>query len=100
MRLSALHTFTSRLPLVDFDQEYNDLIGKNTNQSILSGTQLAAVCEMDGVINNYKELFPELRVVLSGGDTDFFVKRLKNSIFARPNLVLEGLNKILVHNVR
>ena len=100
MRLSALHRLTSRLPLVEFDAAYTELIGKDTVSSILSGTLVASVYEMDGLIHKYKEQFPDLKIIVSGGDTDFFEKRLKNSIFARPNLVLEGLNKILEYNVR
>ncbi len=99
MRLTALNKFTARLPLLEIDNHFNTLIGQNTHDSILSGTILAAVFEVDGCIDAYKKIYPDLAVIVSGGDTDFFAKRLKNSIFARPNLVLEGLNKILEHNV-
>jgi type III pantothenate kinase len=99
MRLKALHQLTSRLPLVDFDATYSQLIGKNTHDSILSGSLLGAVFEVDATIEAYKKEFPNLKVIVSGGDTDFFAKRLKNSIFASPTLVLEGLNKILEYNV-
>lgn len=98
MRINALHTFTARLPLVDFNANYCSLIGKTTSHAILSGTQVAAVLEADAFISEYKKLYPDLTVIISGGDTDFFEKQLKNSIFARPNLVLEGLNKILDNN--
>jgi type III pantothenate kinase len=40
-----------------------------------------------------------LTVILSGGDARFFENRLKGSIFAVPELVLSGLNSILIHNV-
>jgi type III pantothenate kinase len=99
MRLLALNKFTARLPLVEFNSEFNNLIGQNTNDSILSGTIMATVFEVDGTIYEYRKNYPNLCIIVSGGDTDFFVKRLKNSIFARPHLVLEGLNKILEYNV-
>ena len=43
-------------------------------------------------------IYPELKVVIPGGDAPFFERRLKNKIFANPNLNLIGLNYILEHN--
>jgi type III pantothenate kinase len=40
-----------------------------------------------------------LKVILCGGDTHFFENQLKASIFAVPELVLNGLNSILIYNV-
>ena len=37
--------------------------------------------------------------VLCGGDALFFENQLKGSIFAVPELVLSGLNSILIYNV-
>jgi type III pantothenate kinase len=54
--------------------------------------------EIDGMIERYKEEYPDLIVILSGGDMIYFAKRLKNNIFALPNIVLEGLNIILNFN--
>jgi type III pantothenate kinase len=99
MRLTALHKLTSKLPLVAMDQDYNELIGTDTKSSILSGALTAAVAEMDGMIDRYKEIYSNVEIILSGGDCIFFEKRLKNSIFTRPNLVIEGLNAILEFNV-
>lgn len=99
MRLKAMHQFTDGLPLVEMDAEFNTLIGTDTHSSLLSGALVSACAEVDGVIRLYQQQFSDLTVVVSGGDTDFFVKRLKNSTFARPHLVLEGLNHILEYNV-
>jgi type III pantothenate kinase len=55
---------------------------------------------MDGIILRYAEKYPELKVILCGGDTSFFENRLKATIFAAPELVLFGLNSVLIHNVR
>jgi type III pantothenate kinase len=54
--------------------------------------------EMDGVIDRYLEKYPDLTVILTGGDSDFLSKRLKNTIFANSNFLLEGLNFILEYN--
>ena len=99
MRLNALHHFTARLPQLEAPVSFDKLIGKNTEESLLSGTLTNAILETDAVINAYRQEVGELKIILSGGNTDFFAGRLKNSIFARPNLVLEGLNSILIHNV-
>ena len=99
MRLKALHTFTSRLPLLKVDEDYNTLVGTNSVESILSGAQGGAVAEMEGCIALYRQQYPDIKVVITGGDVNFFEKRLKNSIFADQNLILKGLNEILDYNL-
>ncbi len=97
MRFKALHSFTDKLPLVPFSSE-PILIGQNTQQSILSGVVTGVLAEMDGIIQQYLQLYPSLKILLTGGDTPFFESRLKNEIFASSNLLLEGLNQILNYN--
>jgi type III pantothenate kinase len=99
MRFKAMNTFTSRLPLLEPDENYSELIGTNSNESILSGVQLGIINETDGFIDQYRQRFNNIKVFLTGGDTDFFAKRLKNRIFADQNLILKGLNRILDHNI-
>ena len=98
MRFNALHTFTDKLPLLSF-QEPAGLTGTNTQMSILSGVINGMVAEMEGISNGYMENYPQLKIILSGGDTNYFVKRLKISIFALPNIVIHGLQQILLFNV-
>jgi len=98
MKFKALHHFTDQLPLVPFGGIGN-LIGTDTRTSILSGVVWGMIAEVDGIIAHYRSFVPTLNVLLTGGDTDFFVGKLKNEIFAAPNLVLEGLNKIINYNV-
>ena len=100
MRLKALHTFTSRLPLLKVDEDYNTLVGTNSVESILSGVQLGVVAEIEGCIALYRQQYPDIKVVITGGDVNFFEKRLKNSIFADEYLILKGLNIILEHNLK
>lgn len=99
MRLKAMHHYTNRLPLIEMDVNFNKLVGQTTAESILSGALLGAVAEVDGIINQYKEKFPNLVVVITGGDAPYLVKQLKNRIFASPELVLAGLNTILNFNL-
>ena len=97
MRFESLHTFTQRLPLVAKEGDL-PLIGSSTETCIRSGVLNGAIAEMQGIINNYKQLYPDLGVVLCGGDSFFFENKLKPTIFATPDLVLSGLNRILLHN--
>ncbi|MGQ0828022.1 MAG: type III pantothenate kinase [Bacteroidota bacterium] len=98
MRFKALNTFTSRLPLLEPDENFNVLIGTNSNESILSGVEIGAIAEVDGIIERYIQQYKDIKIVLTGGDTNFFEKRLKKPIFADQNLILKGLNEILLSN--
>ena len=99
MRFKALHQFTSKLPLIVFNSEIIDLIGNTTQQSILSGVVKGSVAEIDCIITEYKQQFTDLVCVITGGDSEYLCKQLKNSIFANQNLVLKGLNDILNYNL-
>lgn len=98
MRFRAVHTFTARLPLVD-PAEKPALIGNTTESSIQSGVIYGLTAEIEGIISRYRSQFPDLKVILCGGDARFFENKLKDSIFAVPDLVLIGLNSVLIHNV-
>lgn len=97
MRFKALHQFTANLPFVEFEGEAH-LIGDSTQNSILSGVVNGAVAEIDGLIERYRVENKYLTVILTGGNAQFLSKRVKNSIFANPNFLLEGLNYILESN--
>ena len=98
MKFKALQTFTSKLPLVEANFSYNELVGNNTQNSILSGVLNGSVAEIDGIISQYKLQFTDIICVLTGGDSEYLAKRLKNSIYANQNLVIKGLNDILNYN--
>ena len=99
MRFKALHTFTGKLPLVQPEWDKPPpLVGNTTESSILTGVQHAVLCEVDGMIDQYKQQFSDLKIIVTGGDHNYFDKYLKNNIFAAPNLVLTGLKKILDFN--
>ena len=99
MRYSALHEYTAKLTLLE-PQDILDIIGNSTNASIHSGV-LNGICrEIDGVIGQYQSRFEDLTVILTGGDAQILSKRLKNTIFANSNFLLEGLNYLLEYNKR
>ena len=97
MRFKSVHTFTAKLPLVN-PIEQPELVGHSTETSIQSGVIHGLVAEIDGIIDRYRKKYPHLRVILCGGDAPFFENKLKASIFASPDLVLLGLNSVLIHN--
>jgi type III pantothenate kinase len=99
MRLKALNIFTSKLPLLEQKESFNQLIGTTTEESILSGVINGIIAEIEGIVRLYKDNYPNFKAILSGGDFIFLEKRLKSRIFAVPDLVLTGLNLILNYNV-
>jgi len=62
-------------------------LGLSEVSSIESGVVSGIIFEMEGYLN----LYPENIVVFTGGDANYFAKRMKSSIFAICNLVLMGL---------
>jgi len=98
MRFKALHTFTGKLPLIDFSGD-DCLTGNDTVGSINSGVLNGTLAEIEGVTARYSEIHPGLKIILSGGDVNYFDKRLKISTFAVPNIVIHGLQQILEFNV-
>ncbi len=97
MRYQALHTLTEKLPLIK-QQILSPMIGCDTNSSIVSGVQQGILSEVKSIISYYKQQYPDIIAIITGGDCFFFEKELKSSIFANPNLVLIGLNEILDFN--
>jgi len=97
MRLKALNTFTEKLPLIKSKKNV-ELIGNSTHNSILSGVMNGVMYEASGFIKSYNDNFSDLKVILSGGDMNYFDKKFKNSIFAFSNIVIHGLNIILDFN--
>ena len=97
MRYNALHHFTSQLPLLE-GVDAAILTGDNNEGSIHSGIINGVLVEIDGIIQRYTNQYPNIKVIVTGGNAKFFDKGLKNTIFANPNLLMEGLNKILDYN--
>jgi len=97
MRYKALHEYTEKLPLLDANTP-NTIVGNSTQTSIHSGVIFGVTLEIDGAISQYKHDFKDLTVILTGGNAHFLRDRLKNSIFANSNFLLEGLNYLLEYN--
>jgi type III pantothenate kinase len=90
MRFKALQTFTAQLPLVQADWNF-PLIGYDTKTNIQSGVIEGIAFEIDGFINSYSTKYGNFNVVLTGGNSLHFARRLKSRIFADPNFLFKGL---------
>lgn len=99
LRLRAMNSYTSKLPLVDWvSSEKPSYIGNTTIASMLSGVVNGLIGEMKSFVQDYEKQYSDLKIVITGGDVNFFEKELKNGIFADQNLVLIGLHEILKFN--
>tara|TARA_B100001175_G_C19506756_1_gene641316 strand:- start:2677 stop:3399 length:723 start_codon:yes stop_codon:yes gene_type:complete len=97
MRYKSLNSFTANLPLLN-PKQINNKIGKNTEDSIHCGIINGIVSELNDTIDQYKTEFKEIRIILTGGDSKFLSKKIKNSIFASSNFLLLGLNFLIELN--
>jgi type III pantothenate kinase len=98
MRFKALHHFTQKLPLVEANHNA-PLYGISTQTAIEAGVLNGMVFEIEGYISHLTSQYNQLLTVITGGDAEFFAGTVKNTIFVHPNLVVEGLNRILNYNV-
>jgi type III pantothenate kinase len=96
MRAKAMHLFTARLPEVDPPTD-TPLIGRSTLECLASGTHHGTRAELQATIAECRQQYPDLAVVLTGGDAVRFARALENGIFAHPYLTLLGLHEILLH---
>ncbi|NGY38649.1 type III pantothenate kinase [Flavobacterium sp. XN-5] len=99
LRYKSLHDFTANLPLLALESPKN-IIGNSTAESIHSGVVNGLVYEIDGFIDEYRTLYSNFIIILTGGDTDFLAKRLKNTIFANSNFLLESLNQTFQYKIK
>lgn len=96
-RFNALHDYTGKLPKLEQTEQFG-LTGINTFQAIQNGVIKGILYELEGYITEYNTIFPNISVFLTGGDTIFFEKFIKNPIFAEKNLNAIGLHRILTYN--
>jgi len=97
LRYRTLHNLTANLPLLE-TQMPQSILGDSTENAIHSGVVFGVLKEIDGIIDEYGTKYSDLTVILTGGDAKLLSNKLKNSIFANSNFLLEGLNFILEYN--
>jgi type III pantothenate kinase len=98
MRFESMHHGTAKLPLGGVIMN-PPLTGNSTMLCLQSGVINGAIEEVRGIISRYVSTYPGLRVILCGGDANVFENHLNPTIFVAPEVVLMGLNSILLHNV-
>lgn len=98
MRFQALNYFTEKLPLYS-KREIDFLTGTSTQQSIESGVINGVIHEINGFMTQYEARYPGIKILLSGGDSAYLQKSIKNAIFVGSKFILNGLHKILKLNV-
>lgn len=97
LRYQSLHQHTAKLPLLS-KQYPEKTTGDSTEQAIHSGVVQGVLYEIEGVIADYQSKYENFIIILTGGDAEFLAKRLKNTIFANPNFLLESLNQLFQYN--
>jgi type III pantothenate kinase len=90
LRYKSLNDYTENLPWLE-KKEVDALVGNSSEESIHSGIINGLTFEIDGFISQYFHKYPDLTVILTGGDAEFLAKRLKNTIFAHSNFLSESL---------
>lgn len=96
-RFRALHDYTERLPECEPTEEQLT-IGASTREAIEQGVMQGITNEIEGYIRSFMQSNAKLSLIFTGGDAKYFVKRIKNAIFAKCDLVFCGLNTILEYN--
>jgi type III pantothenate kinase len=108
LRFESLHNYTAKLPLLklevlsDENSEIEKIpfIGNSTSEAINSGVINGVINEIEGFISQYEAVYPKFIIILTGGDTEFLAKRLKNTIFANSNFLLESLNQTFQQKIK
>ena len=85
-RFKALNRYSRSLPLVNAPGSPG-IVGHSLESSIEAGVVSGILFEIDGYIDNN----PGGVVIFTGGDANYFAKRMKKPIFVICNLVLMGL---------
>ncbi len=98
LRLKSLNDYTSRLPLVEPADPDTDF-GRSTSEAINNGVVMGVIAEIESYAERFKQKNVKHVIILTGGDAIFLYRKLKITIFAEPNLVTIGLNRILNYNV-
>lgn len=91
MQFQALHTFTAKLPLIEYDGPSSADIppcGRSTREAITAGVVCGLHYTLAGFVDHYCSRYDDLRVFYTGGMPTLPEPQ-------EPHLVLLGLNAIL-----
>ena len=96
-RFRALADYTACLPLCQPTDEILEY-GRNTTEAIEQGVMRGVEHEIRGYVEAFSKENDKNRIIFTGGDAKYFVKRIKNTIFADCEPLIYGLITILKYN--
>ena len=96
-RFRALADYTATLPLCSPTESVLEY-GRTTAEAIEQGVMRGIENEIAIYVESFMLKNNENCTIFTGGDAKYFVKRIKNAIFADCEPVIYGLNTILEYN--
>jgi len=77
------------------EPEWNfPIVAYDTKTNLQSGVIAGITYEIAGFIDFYTNRYDNFNAVLTGGNSAYFARHLKNKIFADPNFLFKGLYAI------
>ena len=70
----------------------------DTESSVNIGTLLGTQLEIEGFIEKYSSEYDDLKVIITGGDSNYLSGKIKNTIFTTSNYVFKGLEYLIEAN--
>lgn len=98
MRFNALNQYTAKLPLIVSPSDNIDFVGKTTHECLVSGVVNGIIAELEFQIRTYNKRFDNLKIIICGGDANFFKTKIESKVEVCLELVMLGLNNILRYN--
>lgn len=98
LRYKSMNDYTKNLPLLN-KREAGPLIGKSTEESMVSGVINGIAAEMQAHASQFMLNNADLKVIMTGGGAKIFESKIKSDIFVSLEIVLVGLNRVLEYNV-
>lgn len=102
MRAWAMHTYTAQLPEIKENELWqcdDCFVGSSTIECMAAGAFTMARLEMERYIEHIQQIFPDITVIITGGEKRYFEKHLKNAIFAPENFLLRGIYEVARYNI-
>ena len=100
MRLQAMHQHTHALPWIEEAVSAmcnSPVLGTNTKEAMVSGAFHSLEAELSGTWAALNEEFPNLGIILTGGDAEHLQLRAVSPRFADANLTLKGHHALHKH---
>lgn len=89
----SLYNLTSLLPRVEISK-ISSIIAKSTVEAIESGIFFGYISMIEGLISRVKALYPNYKVLLTGGWSNVFKDELKHIDYIDTDLLRKGLMEI------